>query len=242
MSNAVTGVTGNPSLAIAPISPKGHRGGNANMALTYTYQGVYYSAMVRCTKLAISYSLNSEESHSRQTKAFYPHRRAQGQFAITLALVGWNEYSQAMGWFTRFARQALAMSSNDPALWVEVSMPSRKFTRWGIPTTGMNFGDHTASMVFSPTITFISVRDPNDPSTAILSGRANQISRQSNAGIDPLAVSFFYPSSAVNTPGKLDESLYGPTGALPALPTDQAQQQVSPSSPSQGIGRGVYEE
>lgn len=99
---------------------------------------------------------------------------------------------------------------------MSVSLPARAFTRRGIPTTGITFGDHTGSNVFSPTIGFVSVNDPNDPSTAVLSTAAarHEISLVDTHGADPLAVNFFYPDSAVNHPGKLDESLYGPTGAV----------------------------
>ena len=204
MTAPVTGHAGSP--------PRNVSQGSSNIALSYTHQGVSYQAALRCVKLGISYGLNSEESHSRQTKAFYPHRRHQGTFTASFAHMHWSEYNDAMSWFTQFAVNALAMASNDPAIYIDVWMPSRDFSRKGIPTTGMTFGDHTASMVFNPAITFISAQDRSDQSAGILS--TSQVSAFSAAPADPFPTAYFYPSSAVNQPGQLNESLYNSAGDL----------------------------
>jgi hypothetical protein len=226
MTNPVTGTQAGANSAISQSS--------ANAALSYTVGSVQRSALLRCSRLSITYGLESQESHARQRRAFYPHRRNQGTFALTFDHKGWREYSEAMTWFQAYARSALDDSGNYAGIAMAVSVPARGFTRSGIPTTGMEFGDHTGSMVFSPTINFISVHDPNDNQTGLLgpSQLLNQISRTQENGIDPLAANFFYPDSAVNTPGKLDENLYGPTGVLP--PPSSAAIQALLNSTSSG--------
>jgi hypothetical protein len=206
MTAPLTGRQGTPARYVSQ--------GAANTVLAYTHQGVAYQAALRCVKLGINYGLNAEESHSRQTKAFYPHRRHQGSFTLTFAHMHWSEYNAAMSWFAQFAVNALAMAANDPAIYIDVSMPSRDFVRSGIPTTGMTFGDHTASMVFNPAITFISARDSSDPQAGIVS--SNQVSRWSGSS-DPFPTAYFYPGSVINQPGQLNESLYNSAGDLTSV-------------------------
>jgi hypothetical protein len=202
--------------------------GGANVSLSYSHKNVDYGATLRCVRLATVYQLNAEESHARQYNAFYPHRRNQGRFSLTLACLGWREYGEAMAWFTHFARQSLAMSVVDPAMYIDVALPARDFSRKGIPVSGIGFGDHTASMVFSPTIEFVAARDNYDPSQANAQTKINKFaSRVDQDGIDGFAVKFFYPWSAVMTPGSLAENLYGPTGEVPPLTSTDAQQVVN---------------
>lgn len=181
-----------------------HRG--ANCVLTYK-SGGYIGASLRCSKLTIDYQVNSEESHARQTRAFYPHRRSQGNFSMTFDFKGWREYRDAMNWFRAYATVVLNRNSTVPPP-MTVLMPSRSFTRLGIPTTGVSYGDHIGSMVFSPSITFVSVSDPNDPTTNIV--KTNSASTTHEVA-GALSTVYFYPDSVVNSPGKLAQYLYGDT-------------------------------
>lgn len=215
---------------------------NANITFSYNYNGQQAVALLRVKQLTTTYTLNSEESHARNNRAFYPHRRSQGTFDITFQFKNWKEYSQAMTWFQDYAKLALQTTNTQPSVVMTVTMPSRNFTRSGVPTTGIEFGDHTGSMVFTPTISFISVNDPDDPSTAVLSTSASkaQISLTQEQGIDPLAWAFFYPDSAVNTPGKLPEALFD-TGGL-ATPAEFIQNLLNDSSVAIGadVSQNLY--
>lgn len=226
-----TGPPPGPSLASVigknDKPPKALHQGGANIGLSYRYSSEYHQALLRCTKLAISYGLNAEESHARQFRAFYPHRRHQGNFTVTLACLGWQQYHAAMSWFTNFARNALSGDDRKySGIYMLIELPSRGFSRYGIPVSGMGFGDHTASMVFAPTINFVSVKDNNDRNIGAIVGKKGY-SQWSTEGIDPYAVRFFYPGSEVESPGSFDENLYGPTGDSPPLDSQDAQQIVN---------------
>lgn len=176
---------------------------SANTTLSYQHGGLN-QALLRCVRLTTNYAVNSEESHARRTRAFYPHRRSQGSFALTFNFKGWAEYQSAMHWFQAYSDVVLDPNSTTPPP-VTVTMAARAFRRLGIPTTGIEFGDHTASMVFAPTLTFVSVSDPADPSTAILA--ASQASQTSEPR-DTISTVYFYPDSIVNNPGKMAKYLY----------------------------------
>lgn len=191
----------------APSRPVNVVHSHSNVGFAYSFNGSTTVAALRATRLMIDYGLNSEESHSRQERAFYPHRRSQGNFSLTLQFMTGHEYRQAMTWFQTYAAKALDTTSQQPGIPMNVVMPSRNFARRGIPTTGLTFGDHIGSMVWSPVIAFLSVNDPADPTTAVLNTK--QVSITNFDGIDSLSVQYFYPSSIINRPGGLAASLFG---------------------------------
>lgn len=172
----------------------------SNARLVYQ-QGGTHIAELRCKQLAINYGIVAEESHARGKRAFYPHRRVQGEFTMVFDFKGWREYNRGMAWFQGYFNGLLGWKNPTPML---VRMDSRDFLRWGIPTTGVAYGDHTGSMVFSPAITFVSVSDPNDPSTNIL--KTNQASNFQAQG--PQSAQWFYPDSTLQRPGALQTYLY----------------------------------
>jgi hypothetical protein len=176
----------------------------ANAVCSYQYQGVN-TASVRVSKVASNYTVISEESHARQHRAFYPHRRSQGTFSVQIDCKGWAEFRDLITWFRAYATMVLNLSASvvPPPMFVVV--PSRDFLRLGIPTTGLQYGDHIGSMVFSPVIQFLSVSDPNDPSTSIL--KTSQVSSTKDRLRDP-ASNFFYPDSIASYPGQYSKQLY----------------------------------
>jgi hypothetical protein len=172
-----------------------------NCVLTYSYQGVNI-ARVRTDEFSFTYGQNSDESHARQHRAYYPHRRSQGSFTITFTCKGWHEYNNLIAWFRRYAAVVLNLNASAVPPPMTVVIPSRNFLRLGVPTTGLQYGDHTGSMVFKPQISFISVSDPGDPSTAIL--KTSQVSGQTDERGHPAKASVFYPTQV----GKLEKVLY----------------------------------
>jgi hypothetical protein len=198
----------------------------ANASLTY----VGHTARVRCSQVTSDWSVNSEESHARQHKAFYPHRRSQGGFSIKIDCKGWREFRDLTNWFRGYASLLLDLNRSQVPPPMSVSCPSREFLRLGIPTTGMEAGDHLGAIVYSPVVQFISVSDPTDPSTGIL--RASQVSRTSEVAGD-VSTLYFYPDSRANSPGGLQALLYDQKQAdARALEADlQAQRDASRLNP-----------
>lgn len=177
---------------------------------TFSYAGGN-SAQLKVSQVGFTYGVDSTESHAREHRAFYPHRRNQGQFTVTIDNNQWAEFQAAMQWFKGYATAALDLDSSTVPPPMLVSVPSRNFLRYGIPIQGMSFGDFIGSMVFSPQLTFVSVSDPNDPSTAILS--TSQVSGTDTASFTGDVGNYFYPDSRASNPGALATYLYDQNAA-----------------------------
>lgn len=176
---------------------------SANTRLSYSLAGSHI-AKLRCNRLITSYGVQADETHARKRRAYYPYQRVQGSFAMSFEFIGWDEYNRGMLWFKRYIEDVLA--EKKPS-YMMVQMDSRKFVRLGYPTTGPQFGDRTASMVFTPTIVFVSVADPRDPNSRIKSlNRGVSHSDLPTAG--STSANWFYPESRLQHPGQLDSYLH----------------------------------
>lgn len=181
----------------------------SNCALAYVTDTATHEARVRCSQIGIAWSLNAEESHARRTRAFYPHQRTQGDFSLQFQCKGWAEQRTLMNWFRAYAGVIMAAGTANRRVVpppMAVSVPSRKFLRLGFPTTGFTFGDHLGSMLFTPTITFISVSDPADPRASILT--TSQVSTTSFKDATSQERDWFYPGSVNNHPQTLLDLIY----------------------------------
>lgn len=160
----------------------------------------------RCRGIAHGFDVIAEESHARQTRAFYPRQVADQGFTVTLELRGYREFQAVMDYFRDYAQSFMDAANN--AMYVVV--PSRDFVRLGVPVGGIADGDHVGSNVFLPVIQFESIYDPADPDLVSKSSSTSQYSRfdASTAEGDP-AAKFFYPASAsTNDPNADGDLLY----------------------------------
>lgn len=160
----------------------------------------------RCRGVAHGFDVIAEESHARQTRAFYPRQVAESNFSITLELKGYAEYRSAMDYMRRYIESFMVAANN--AMYVVV--PVRNFARLGVPIGGVADGDHVGSNVFLPTLVFESLYDPADPdliSKTTNTSQYSQFDRSTSEG-DP-AGKFFYPASAsTNDPNASGDLLY----------------------------------
>lgn len=160
----------------------------------------------RCRALGHGFDVIAEESHARQTRAFYPRQVAESNFSVTLELKGYSEFKLAMDYMRRYTASFMVAANN--AMYVAV--PSRKFIRLGVPVGGVADGDHVGSNVFLSTLVFESLYDPADPNLVSKTTNTSQYSsfdRSSSEG-DP-AGKFFYPASAsTNDPNASGDLLY----------------------------------
>ena len=118
------------------------------------------------------------------------------------------------------------MAKNDPAIYVNVSLPDRNFSRAGIPITGITFGDHTASMVFNPAITFISVRSADDPKSGVMKAKA--ASHVDTLGIHADSTALYWAGDAsISALGTRDQALYTPPHVQAPLTHTVAQEIIN---------------
>lgn len=172
------------------VGAGGHVG--ANCTLSYPRDGKTYAYRVRIGKLQHGIEQIADESQGRLRRAFYPHRLTNAQFSIGLILDGTrllpkagkafnsrpNEYEKFMTWLHSYMSYMLLQdeSIENDLPRMTVSVPNYKFSREGIPLGPVLFGDHVASMIWTPTIVFETTRDylePHDvPSSRFLGGYA----------------------------------------------------------------------
>lgn len=202
---------------------------NHNCTMTYLLGDQTNVARLRCKKVEISYAVNSEESHARENRAFYPHRRSQGSFDLTFDFIHWGEFNSAMNWFRSYAYSILGAGA---ASGIQVAVPWRKFTRIGVPTKGMAFGDHTASMVFSPTISFVSIANPADKLNQNLSARPSSTVERKGQ----LSTTWFYPDSQMSRPGQVQKALYDQAALIAVSILEEINDTIlGPPPPPPGI-------
>lgn len=168
-----------------------HRADGTNASFSFSQAGNASSfnlVRLRARKVDYSWEVVATESHGRINRAFYPHQRAVGKFAVTLELKGYNEFKPFSDFMFNYIRTF--MGADQKSMFVAV--PVRGFARWGVPVSGVYDGDHVGSMVFNPTIIFEGMNDPLDEK--IITGAPDAASWDMGGATGDQA-SFFYPFS-----------------------------------------------
>jgi hypothetical protein len=174
---------------------------------TLLYGGGKYRANVRVSRLNYNYGVTSTESQARDTRAFYPHRRIQGQFAVTVDCKGYKEFTQLMTWLRAYvaALNVQALSAGTTSMMMDVVVPGRNFLRRGVLTTGIDDHDHVGSNLFSPELVFVALNDPRDALTQLTTAGAQFQPPQADPGV----TLDFYPVSSMTY---TDSQLYDDQG------------------------------
>jgi hypothetical protein len=126
-----------------------------NTKLSYTYGGKTYTFDLRVQEVAFGSQMVAGESQARTHRAYYPHQVSAVPFSIVPILKGYNERTLFSNYLSDYVRRMqdpnLSVSSFPT---IKVSMPNRRFLRWGVPVAGIEWGDHVGSMVWTPRVVF----------------------------------------------------------------------------------------
>lgn len=182
---------------------------NSNCTMQYTSGADARTLLARCDQVGHSLAVIATESQARTTRGFYPMQRAVGPFTVRLELKGNREFEACMAFLEGYARSLMSAANAMPLMWV--SVPSRSFSRLGVPVGGVTHGDHVGSNVFKPVISFESVTDPLAPGDILTgyTGGTAWISEFDPNGQGDDASRFFYPASAAsNDPNATGAALY----------------------------------
>ena len=160
-----------------------------NCTLSYPDGALARIYRVRCSRLTRGFEMIADESEGRRHKAFYPHFSAPSQFGVQVDLIGQSERRSLNAYLMRYASHIL-----DPGMvgtpQMTVTLPSRNFTRVGVPVAGIEFGTRTGEMVFSPTIVFETSGEPLDWDQAYRVSRVHAAQAKRTAPV----TEFFYPT------------------------------------------------
>ena len=196
--------------------------------------GSFYSASVRVSKYSAEFGVTATESHARDERAFYPHRRIHGLFNVQVDCIHYGEYKQLMTWLRNYSVRLLDESAGLIATPMHFAMPSRNVNRLGILTSGVGDHDQVGSMVFEVPLQFMTISVPNDPAIPML--YPQQTSEFKSPRVDPQISSSFYPVTG-NT--IVDSNIYDNLNKLdPGILNPWVNE---PGNPTQGVG-GVIEE
>lgn len=126
-----------------------------NTLLYYTYGKKNYQFEVRTQEIAHGSMLVADEAQARTRRAYYPHQVTAVPFSLVVIIKGYRERVQFSNFLNDYVSRAL-----DPSLSVAnfptmlVMEPGRNFLRWGVPLSGIEWGDHVGSMVWTPRVVF----------------------------------------------------------------------------------------
>lgn len=126
-----------------------------NTTLSYTYGGKNYTFQVRAQEIAFGSRMVAGESQARTRRAYYPHQVSSVPFSVVPIIKGYQERVQFSNYLADYIRRiqdpGLAASSFPT---VKVVSSTRNFVRWGVPVSGIEWGDHVGSMVWTPRVVF----------------------------------------------------------------------------------------
>lgn len=200
------------------------RGNNA--VLAYQANGHIHSARIRVSKYAAEFGVTATESHARDERAFYPHRRIHGHFYVTVQCIHYSEFKQLMKWLHNYTARLLDTNSGKIAMPMHFAMASRNINRLGILCEGISDHDNVGSMVFEVPLKFITISVPNDRAIPLL--YPQQTSEFKSPRVDSNISDSFYPvtgntivdSNIYDNLNKLDPSQVDPTPVDPPDPID----------------------
>lgn len=149
----------------------------------------YGYARVRATTVAygmdiISYAPDGE---SRSGSTFYPAKRADSDFDLTVIFTSAARYAQVNKWLERYVDWAA--NPNTAASPVRVTIPQRNFDMTGVIKDGISYGRKVADVSYGMTLSFVGARSPID-----LKARSVSTYSAARAGGKDAALRYFTPS------------------------------------------------
>lgn len=197
------------------------QGLNATFAYTDA-GGTNHTYQVRVGVIGHGVQMIATESQARTQRAYYPHRTAEERFTITVLLKDWDERSHFTNWLASYASYAI-----DPDLaattfpWMTVTVPSREFSKKGVPLAGYEWGAHTGMMMFQPQILFEAATTPGQKGQPDISTVINKW----GAFASDKAIQYFYPTGT-----QLSGNQTGNYSKI-QFPSDPTQFNQPPSTP-----------
>lgn len=163
-----------------------------NTTLSYQLGTTKYSFSVRVLELDHGSQMVAAEAVARTRRAYYPHQISALPFTLTLIIKGYSERTAFANFLNDYAARVLDpnLSVTFPSMYV--TMPVRNFVRWGVPKSGIEWGNHVGAMVWNPQVVFETHIDQSigDTATAV----ASKFSLPSSATDRSPDLKYFYPA------------------------------------------------
>jgi hypothetical protein len=150
-----------------------------NCTLAYKKGGTVNAFKAWCTGYTYGFEMIASESSARRFRAYYPTRTAPTRFSVTLALrantatdrngrprPNTSEYDRFGDYMANYYNYMLELQNSSGSGSTSygglmlVALAGRNWGRFGIPLTGVSYGDHVGSLLWTPTIVFETALDP----------------------------------------------------------------------------------
>jgi hypothetical protein len=137
----------------------------------------------------------ADEAQARTRRAYYPHQVTAVPFTLVAIVNGYKERVRLSNYLSDYISRAL-----DPSLAVgsfptmQVSISSRRFLRWGVPLSGIEWGDHVGSMVWNPRIVFQTHVDQTLGQSTTDYKKVSTFSLSQDALEKSPQIKYFYPA------------------------------------------------
>lgn len=166
-----------------------------NCTLSYSYSGKTYAFQVRAQEIAYGSRMVAEEAQARTRRAYYPHQVSSIPFSVTPIIKGYAErtaFSNFLGDYVKRIQDPSLSVSSFPTM--KVVCAARSFQRWGVPTSGIEWGDHIGSMVWTPQVVFETHVDQSLGDTPGSYDWVSYFVFQKNALEASPQLAYFYPN------------------------------------------------
>ncbi len=181
-----------------------------NTTLSYSYGGKTYTFKIRTQEIAYGSRMVAGESQARTRRAYYPHQITSVPFSLVPIIKGYQERVRFSNYIADYIKRVQDPSlsvANFPT--VKVVCAVRNFVRWGVPISGIEWGDHIGSMVWTPRVIFETHVDQSLGDTP---GSYKWVSYfqldQSSIDASP-QIKYFYPSGVQLSGSEVpDENAY----------------------------------
>lgn len=126
-----------------------------NTTLSYSYGGKKYTFAIRALEIAFGSRMVAGESQARNRRAYYPHQVTSVPFSIVPIINGYKEHVKFSNFLADYVQRL-----QDPSLSVskfptmKVVTGTRRFVRWGVPISGIEWGDTIGKMTWTPRVVF----------------------------------------------------------------------------------------
>ena len=148
----------------------------------------YGSMVVRVEKIGYGLGVISSEASAAHYKVFYPHIVTSGSFTLTLLLKNWAEREALNKWVSGYIRKVTTGQLSHGN--VLATVPVRRFSKSGVPTGGLQYGDDIAESgkIYRVALSFAGASTP-------LTARDASKFRAAKAK-DDAALAAFYPGGS----------------------------------------------
>lgn len=167
----------------------GRQGLNGN--LSYTVGGTKYAFSVRVGEIAHGSQMVAEEAQSRTRRAYYPHRLSAQPFSLTILVRGHSERTLLANFLADYTTRALDANLTGAFPSMLVTVWVRNFLRWGVPMSGIEWGNRTGAIVWKPVVVFETTMDSLLGDTAAT--RSSEFVLPEEASRRAPELKYFYP-------------------------------------------------